>query len=69
MTSPARDCYKIIYIILYIFPTIFSVTQSENERSCILLVQLQRRDGSTIWCHLVMQVKKKKDSNIVRETE
>ena len=39
----------------------FSVTQSENERSCILLIQMQRQDGLWIWCHLVIQVKEHQD--------
>ncbi len=43
--------------LLGFFLLILAVTQSENERSCILLVRQQRRDGSYIWCHLVMQVR------------
>ncbi len=35
----------------------FAVTQSESERSCILLLRLQTHDGSWIWCHTVIQVK------------
>ena len=35
----------------------FSVTQSESERSCILLLRLQKQDGSWIWCHTVIQVR------------
>lgn len=33
------------------------VTQSEQERSCILLVRLRTKAGGWIWCHVVLQVK------------
>lgn len=33
------------------------VTQSEQERSCILLAQFQNRAGEWIWMHCVLQVK------------
>lgn len=36
---------------------LFTVTQSEQDRSCILLVRLQRRNGSWLWIHCVLQVK------------
>lgn len=32
-------------------------TQSENDRSCILLLRLQKQDGSWLWVHTVLQVK------------
>ena len=35
----------------------FAVTQSENDRSCILLLRLQKQDGSWMWVHTVLQVK------------
>jgi hypothetical protein len=35
----------------------FSVTQSEQDRSCILLLRLQRRSGDWLWVHCVLQVK------------
>ena len=35
----------------------FTVTQSEQDRSCILLIRLQRRNGSWLWIHCVLQVK------------
>lgn len=41
----------------------FKVTQSEQDRSCILLVQLQRSDGQFIWVHVVLQVRDSQDSN------
>ena len=34
-----------------------AVTQSENDRSCILLLRLQKQDGSWMWVHTVLQVK------------
>lgn len=35
----------------------FTVTQSEQDRSCILLLRLQRRSGDWLWVHCVLQVK------------
>ena len=40
-----------------------SVTQSEQDRSCILLVQMQRRECDFIWVHVVLQVRDSQDSN------
>jgi hypothetical protein len=37
--------------------TLISVTQSESDRSCILLLRLQRQDGGWVWVHTVLQVK------------
>ncbi|KAK9723151.1 hypothetical protein QE152_g19379 [Popillia japonica] len=39
------------------------ITQSEQERSCILLAQFQRRSGDWIWMHCVLQVKESSESN------
>ncbi|XP_030748573.1 neuronal PAS domain-containing protein 4 isoform X1 [Sitophilus oryzae] len=39
------------------------ITQSEQERSCILLVQMQRRSGEWLWMHCVLQVKESSESN------
>ncbi|GLH10218.1 Protein similar [Gryllus bimaculatus] len=33
------------------------ITQSEQDRSCILLLRLQRRTGDWLWVHCVLQVK------------
>ncbi|XP_063241628.1 PAS domain-containing protein cky-1 [Bacillus rossius redtenbacheri] len=33
------------------------ITQSEQDRSCILLLRLQRRTGEWLWAHCVLQVK------------
>ncbi|XP_014287539.1 PAS domain-containing protein cky-1 [Halyomorpha halys] len=33
------------------------ITQSEQDRSCILLVRVQRRSGDWLWVHTVLQVK------------
>lgn len=33
------------------------ITQSENDRSCILLLRLQKQDGTWVWVHTVLQVK------------
>ena len=41
----------------------FAVTQSEQDRSCILLVRMQRRTGDFIWVHVVLQVRDGQDSN------
>jgi hypothetical protein len=35
---------------------LFTVTQSEQDRSCILLIRLQRRNGDWLWIHCVLQV-------------
>ena len=42
---------------------LFTVTQSEQERSCILLAQFQRSSGDWIWLHCVLQVKECSESN------
>nr|CAI5844883.1 unnamed protein product [Callosobruchus analis] len=39
------------------------ITQSDQERSCILLVQFQRRSGEWIWIHCVLQVKESTENN------
>ncbi|CAD7093092.1 unnamed protein product [Hermetia illucens] len=39
------------------------ITQSEQDRSCILLVRMQRRQGDFIWVHVVLQVRDGQDSN------
>ncbi|XP_025835630.1 neuronal PAS domain-containing protein 4 [Agrilus planipennis] len=39
------------------------ITQSEQERSCILLARFQRRSGEWIWMHCVLQVKESSESN------
>ncbi|XP_055713738.1 PAS domain-containing protein cky-1 isoform X2 [Phlebotomus papatasi] len=39
------------------------ITQSEQDRSGILLVQMQRRSGDFIWVHCVLQVRDGQDSN------
>ncbi|CAH1158489.1 unnamed protein product [Phyllotreta striolata] len=39
------------------------ITQSEQERSCILLAQFQRRTGEWLWMHCVLQVKESSESN------
>ncbi|KAK6636731.1 hypothetical protein RUM43_010394 [Polyplax serrata] len=36
---------------------LFAVTQSEQDRSCILLLRLQKRSGDWLWVHCVLQVK------------
>lgn len=41
----------------------YLVTQSEQERSCILLAQFQRRSGDWIWMHCVLQVKESSENN------
>ncbi|XP_049821598.1 neuronal PAS domain-containing protein 4 isoform X2 [Aethina tumida] len=39
------------------------ITQSEQERSCILLAKFQRRSGEWLWMHCVLQVKESSESN------
>ncbi|XP_049806902.1 neuronal PAS domain-containing protein 4 [Schistocerca nitens] len=39
------------------------ITQSEQDRSCILLLRLQRRAGDWLWVHCVLQVKDSVDSS------
>lgn len=38
------------------------VTQSEQDRSCILLVRMQRSNGDYTWVHVVLQVRDSPDS-------
>ncbi|XP_044741740.1 neuronal PAS domain-containing protein 4 [Chrysoperla carnea] len=39
------------------------ITQSDQDRACILLVRLQRRMGDWIWVHCVLQVKDSIENN------
>ncbi|XP_076305812.1 uncharacterized protein LOC143222752 isoform X3 [Tachypleus tridentatus] len=39
------------------------ITQSEQERSCIMLLRLQTTTGSWLWVHAVLQVKDSSDSS------
>uniref|UniRef100_A0A1B0A669 PAS domain-containing protein n=1 Tax=Glossina pallidipes TaxID=7398 RepID=A0A1B0A669_GLOPL len=39
------------------------ITQSEQDRSCILLIRMQRSIGDFIWVHVVLQVRDPQDSN------
>ncbi|XP_053679839.1 uncharacterized protein LOC128730785, partial [Anopheles nili] len=39
------------------------ITQSEQDRSCILLVRMQRRQSDFLWVHVVLQVRDGQDSN------
>ncbi|XP_070500322.1 single-minded homolog 2 isoform X2 [Chironomus tepperi] len=39
------------------------ITQSEQDRSCIVLTRLQNKTGDFIWIHLVLQVRDSQDSN------
>ncbi|KAG5682281.1 hypothetical protein PVAND_011644 [Polypedilum vanderplanki] len=39
------------------------ITQSEQDRSCIVLTRLQQKTGDFIWIHLVLQVRDSQDSN------
>ena len=41
----------------------YVVTQSENDRSCILLLRLQKQDGGWVWVHCVLQVKENLESS------
>ncbi|CAG9793479.1 unnamed protein product [Diatraea saccharalis] len=38
------------------------ITQSEQDKCCILLVKLQQRSGQFLWVHVVLQVKDAADS-------
>ncbi|CAG9567926.1 unnamed protein product [Danaus chrysippus] len=38
------------------------ITQSEQDKCCILLVKLQQRSGSFLWIHMVLQVKEAADA-------
>lgn len=40
-----------------------AVTQSEQDRSCILLVRLQKRTGDWLWVHCVLQVKENMENS------
>lgn len=39
-----------------------TVTQSEQDRSCILLLRMQKKTGDFLWVHLVLQVRDSQDS-------
>ncbi|KAG1660101.1 Neuronal PAS domain-containing protein 4-like [Nymphon striatum] len=39
------------------------ITTSEQERSCIMLLRLQKRDRKWIWVHVVLQVKEGSDNS------
>lgn len=39
------------------------ITQSEQERSCILLLRMQTRSNTWVWVHVVLQVKDSTDSS------
>lgn len=41
----------------------FAVTQSEQDRSCILLVRMQKRHGDFVWVHVVLQVRDGHEAN------
>lgn len=49
--------------LLIIFCFLSIVTQSEQDRSCILLVRMQSQNGEFIWVHAVLQVRDGQDSN------
>lgn len=40
-----------------------TVTQSEQDRSGILLVRMQKKSGDFIWVHCVLQVRDGQDAN------
>jgi hypothetical protein len=42
---------------------IIAVSQSEQEKSCILLLRLQTRGGDWLWVHCVLQVKDGSESS------
>lgn len=39
------------------------ITQSEQDRSCILLIRMQKRCGNWLWIHCVLQVKDNMENN------
>lgn len=45
-----------------LFTISFLVTQSEQDKCCILLVKLQQRSGDFLWVHVVLQVKDATDT-------
>lgn len=42
---------------------LLSVTQSEQDRSGILLVRMQKKAGDFVWVHCVLQVRDGQDAN------
>ncbi len=63
-----RFIFSWIYFVFYLslqfltnFFIYFAVSQSEQEKSCILLLRLQTRTGGWVWVHCVMQVKENLD--------
>ena len=65
MTRKCDFYANVIYPKMYInfFPYFVIVTQSENDRSCILLLRLQKQDGGWVWVHCVLQVKENLESS------
>jgi hypothetical protein len=45
------------FIIVFSIFNSFLVTQSDQDRSCIILIRLQKREGGWLWVHCVLQVK------------
>lgn len=39
------------------------ITQSEQERSCILLLRLETQSHNWVWVHVVLQVKDNNDTS------
>lgn len=63
-SSVNNNIYLLFYIIIFTLIILFinpsfclPVTQSEQERSCIALLRLQRRCGQFLWVHAVLQLK------------
>jgi hypothetical protein len=57
-------CFALLHFSISIsheFHLDFAVSQSEQEKSCILLLRLQTRTGGWVWVHCVMQVKENLD--------
>lgn len=41
----------------FLMSSSLAVTQSEQERSCIILLRLQDSAGRWLWVHVVLQIK------------
>lgn len=55
-------CHSQMKFTLFNFNLIVSVTQSEQDKCCILLVKLQQQSGQFLWVHVVLQVKDAADT-------
>lgn len=55
--------FFVVVVVVYVLFHPILVTQSEQDRSCILLIKMQKRCGNWVWIHCVLQVKDNMENN------